>query len=173
MNDCSFSYRALNIHTSHLLTALFSCYMFSCYHVKLLWSVPLHFMQSHIRRVHDCLALTSHLHVWQNDRDLLCATAVTQGWNGHRNKSQHRKLTLEKKFPAVPFIGYTCFQQRGSDVRNWLKVGWALCVVLKSGHETELYMTIILLIRARSMSDPRAPSCVCKRSLSWLRIGEE
>ena len=30
-------------------------------------------------------------------RDLLRATAETQGWNGYRNKSQHRKLTLEKK----------------------------------------------------------------------------
>ena len=28
---------------------------------------------------------------------------VTQGWNGYRYKSQHRKLTLEKKFfPAAP-----------------------------------------------------------------------
>ena len=33
----------------------------------------------------------------QNDGDLLHATAVTLGWNGYRNKSQHRKLTLEKK----------------------------------------------------------------------------
>ena len=44
-----------------------------------------------------CLAVTSHLHFWQNDRDLLRATAVTQVWNGYRNKSQHRKLTLEKR----------------------------------------------------------------------------
>ena len=27
-----------------------------------------------------CLAVTCHLHFWQNDRDLLRATAVTQGW---------------------------------------------------------------------------------------------
>ena len=43
-----------------------------------------------------CLAVTCHLHFWQNDRDLLRATAVTRGWNGDRNKSQHRQLTLEK-----------------------------------------------------------------------------
>ena len=47
------------------------------------------------------LAATSHLHLWQNDQALLraSATAVTQGWipwNRYRNKSQHRKLTLEK-----------------------------------------------------------------------------
>ena len=47
--------------------------------------------------MYACLAVTGHLHFWQNDRDLLCATAVTRGWNGYRNKSQHRKLTLEKK----------------------------------------------------------------------------
>ena len=35
--------------------------------------------------------------LWPNDRDLLRATAVTLGWNGYRNKSHHRKLTLEKK----------------------------------------------------------------------------
>ena len=58
---------------------------------------PCHFMQSHIREVYACLALTCHLHFWQNDRDLLHATAVTWGWNGYRNKSQHKFLTLENK----------------------------------------------------------------------------
>ena len=56
-----------------------------------------HFMQSHICKVYACLSVTCHLHFWQNDWDLLRATAVTRGWNGYRNKSQHRKLTLEKK----------------------------------------------------------------------------
>ena len=36
-------------------------------------------MQSHIRKVYACLAVTCHLHFWQNDRDLLRATAVTRG----------------------------------------------------------------------------------------------
>ena len=48
-------------------------------------------------RVYACLTVTCHLHFWQNDRDLLRATAVTRGWNGYRNKSQRRKSTLEKK----------------------------------------------------------------------------
>ena len=56
-----------------------------------------HFMQSHICRVHACLAVTCHLHLWQNDRDLLCATAVTWGWNWYWSKSRHRKFTLERK----------------------------------------------------------------------------
>ena len=60
---------------------------------------PCHFMQlSHIRKVHACLAVTCHLHYWQNDQGLLRATAVTRGWNGYRNKSQHRKLTRRRKF---------------------------------------------------------------------------
>ena len=58
---------------------------------------PCHFKQSHIRKVYACLAVTCHLHFWRNGRGLLRATAVTRGWNGYRNKSQHRKLTLEKK----------------------------------------------------------------------------
>ena len=39
-----------------------------------------------------------NLSFWQNDRDILRATAVIRAWNVYRNKSQHgRKLTLEKK----------------------------------------------------------------------------
>ena len=40
------------------------------------------FMQRHIRKVYACLAVTCHLHFWQNDRDLLRATAVTRGMGG-------------------------------------------------------------------------------------------
>ena len=56
---------------------------------------PSHFMQSHTRKVYACLAVTCHLRFGQNDRDLLRAAAVTRGWNGYWNKSQHRKSTLE------------------------------------------------------------------------------
>ena len=60
--------------------------------------VPCHFMQCHIRKVYACLAVTCHLHFWRNDRGLLCATAITRGWNGYRNMSQHRKLPWRRKF---------------------------------------------------------------------------
>ena len=43
-------------------------------------------MQSHIHRMHVCLAGTCHLHFWQNDQDLLCATVETQGWNRYQKK---------------------------------------------------------------------------------------
>ena len=51
----------------------------------------------HIHKVHACLDVTCHLHFRQNDRGLLRAIAVTRRWKGSRNKSQHKKLTPEKK----------------------------------------------------------------------------
>ena len=59
--------------------------MVGAYHVKLqlswciVYTMPCHFMQSHIHRVLVCLAVTCHLHFWHNDQDLLCATMVTRG----------------------------------------------------------------------------------------------
>ena len=63
---------------------------------------PCHFMQSHIRKVHACLAVTCHLHFWQNGQDLLRATAVTRGWNGYRNKSAQKVDPGEENSPAAP-----------------------------------------------------------------------
>ena len=37
---------------------------------------PCHFMQTHIRKVYASLAVTCHLHFWQNVWDLLRATAI-------------------------------------------------------------------------------------------------
>ena len=78
-----------------------------CHTMKLLPSrrvcVPHHTTMHHVtsckatnvRCIRVSLAVTCHLHFWQNDRDLLRATAVTRGWNGYQNKSQHRKFTVE------------------------------------------------------------------------------
>ena len=76
----------------------------SVYTIQPCTMLQCHFIQSHI--VYAYLAVTCHLHFWQNDRDLLHATAVTRGWNGYRNKSQHRKLTLEKKTLPPPLQGF-------------------------------------------------------------------
>ena len=75
---------------------------------------PCHFMKSHIRKMYVCLPVTCHLHFWQNDRDLLRANAVTWGWNRYRNKSQHRKSTLEKKIlpPLLQGLEPATFQSR-------------------------------------------------------------
>ena len=93
----------LNIHRSGVLTALawLVPHEIAAVSAQVLCTpynhAPCHFMQSHIRKVYACLAVTCHLHFWQNDRDLLRAAAVTRGWHGYRNKSQHRRSTLEKK----------------------------------------------------------------------------
>ena len=69
-------------------------------------SLQCYFMQLTTGRVHVCLAVTCHLHFWQNDRDLLCAIAVTWRWNGDWNTSQHRKLTPEKKILLLFLRGF-------------------------------------------------------------------
>ena len=66
-------------------------------------SVQCHFNWSHTCRVHVSLAVICRLHFWQNNQDLLCATAVTRGWSSCQNKSECRKLTLEQKILS-PFL---------------------------------------------------------------------
>ena len=69
-------------------------------------SLRCHFIWSHRYRMHLCLAVTCHLHFWQNDWDLLHATAVmrvggldteirviTESWPWRRRCS-HRELNL-------------------------------------------------------------------------------
>ena len=84
---------------------------------------PCHFMQSHVCKVYACLAVTCHRHFWQHDRDLLRATAVTQGWNGYRNKSQHRKSTLEKKILPPLLQGF-----EPATFQSWVRCSnhWAI-----------------------------------------------
>ena len=83
-----------------------------------LWPMPKH---GSIRKVYACLAVTCHLHFWQNDRDFLRAIVVTRGWNGYRNKSQHRKSTLEKKIlpPFQQGFEPTTFQSRVRCSNHW------------------------------------------------------
>ena len=77
--------------------------------------------ESHICKVYACLAVTCHLRFWQNDWDLLRATVVTQGWNGYQNKSQHRKLTPEKKIlsPLLPGLEPATFRSRVRRSDHW------------------------------------------------------
>ena len=75
----------LNIHRSGVLTALawLVPHETAAVSMQVLCTpynnAPCHFMHSHIRKVYACLAVTCHLHFWQNDRDLLRATVVTRG----------------------------------------------------------------------------------------------
>ena len=76
---------------------------------------PCHFMQSYIHKVHACLAVTCHLHFWQNDWDFLLAT------RGYWNKSQYRKLTLEKKIlpPLLQGFEPTTFWSWVQRCKHW------------------------------------------------------
>ena len=82
---------------------------------------PCHFMQRHKRKMYACLAVTCRLHFWQNDRGLLRATAVTRAWNEYRNKSQHRKSTLEKKIltPLQQVFEPATFRSRVRRSNHW------------------------------------------------------
>ena len=98
------------------------------------------FNKIHIREVYACLAVTCHLLFWQNDRDFLRATVVTRGWNGYRNKSQHRKSTLEKKIlpPFQQGFEPATFQSRVRCSNHW-----AIPAPLsqESAHQKECYST--------------------------------
>ena len=79
----------INIHGNGVLVALCGCCMagatcellplqrmFCVYTIQPCTRLQFHFIRSHIDRVCACLAVTCHLHFWQNDRDLLRATAT-------------------------------------------------------------------------------------------------
>ena len=116
MNEWTYFTRAVE-----LLLLLSWCLMSSdvIWHIRdKLWPMPKH---GSIRKVYACLAVTCHLHFWQNDRDFLRATVVTRGWNGYRNKSQHRKSTLEKKIlpPFQQGFEPATFQSRVRRSNHW------------------------------------------------------
>ena len=107
------------------------------------------FIQSHI--VYAWVAVTCHLHFWQNDWGLLRATSVTRGWNEYRNKSQHRKLTLEKKTLPPLLQGFVpaTFRSRVRSLTTelsrfpWLETLWYsfwFCVLIM--HLSHLYYRV-------------------------------
>ena len=88
---CPFIARIINIHGSGVLVALCGCCTngdtwnccrlgaSSVYTSQPSTSLRCHFIQSYIGKVHVCSAVTCHQPFWQNERDLLRATAVTRG----------------------------------------------------------------------------------------------
>ena len=111
--------------TTHLLSKMSWCLMSSdvIWHIRdKLWPMPKHgSIKSTYVRCMRVLAVTCHLHFWQNDGDILRATVVTRGWNGYRNKSQHRKSTLEKKIlpPFQQGFEPATFQSRVRRSNHW------------------------------------------------------
>ena len=55
-------------------------------------------------KMHACLAATCHVHFWQNVLNLLCATAVTWGWNGYccACRDNYESGTLTTKLSLLP-----------------------------------------------------------------------
>ena len=99
----------LNIHRSGVLTALawLVPHETAAISAQVLCTpynhAPCHFMQSHIRKVYACLAVTCHLSFWQNDRDLLRATAVTRvGERIPKLESAQKVDPGEENSPAAP-----------------------------------------------------------------------
>ena len=78
----------------------------SVYIIQPYTSLQCNFVQSHIRRAYVCLAVTATCTFGR------MTTALTRGWNGYWNKSQHRKLTLEKDesctYPRSAMYPTTC-----------------------------------------------------------------
>ena len=56
-----------------------------------------------------CLAVTCQLHLWQNDRDPLHATVVTQGWDVYQNKSAQEVDPGEENSPTGTQTHYLSF----------------------------------------------------------------
>ena len=108
ISDCSFTQHILNIHQSGYST-VWNCRCLGAnyvYTIQLCTSLQYYLIQSHTGRLHVCLAKTCHLHIWQNDQDLSRAAAVKWRWNRYQNKSQHRKLTVEKKILPLLLPGF-------------------------------------------------------------------
>ena len=122
---------------------------------------PCHFMQRHIRKVYACLAVTCHLHFWQNDRDLLRATAVTRGWKGYQNKStesrprrrkfsccscrdsnlqpfSHESGTLTTVLTAIPLPGHVC---------TWSLAECGLLIVVSNTSMISMFLLIAVLLK--------------------------
>ena len=99
MTDRSFTQHIFYIHTSGVLTALFGSYMASATSAHALCT-PYNSLQfyskPHAHGACACLAVTCHLHFWQNNQDLVLATAVTWGWNDYRNNPELRSCVKVK-----------------------------------------------------------------------------
>ena len=119
------------------------------------------FNKIHIRKVYACLAVTCHLHFWQNDQDFLRATVVTRGWNGYRNKSQHRKSTLEKKIlpPFQQGFEPATFQSRVRCSNHWAIPA-----------PVYMYACMCVFICMHACVYAKVMVCVCVHVCAWLAV---
>ena len=105
---------------------------------------PCHFIQSSICKVHAYLAVTCHLHFWQNARDLLRATAVTREWNKSSGLFQKPQWGYMKEhqwkniwYDTAVNIKYKCIQQKETNGnKNKTKKSYAFPRQNKKQRET-------------------------------------
>ena len=135
-----------------------------------------------------CLGVTCHLHFWQNDWDFFTCHCSSMGMERTLNKSQHTKLTLEKKIlpPLLPGFKLAAFrsQVRRSNQQayagektnkssspkglKWLKKNlayiWCIFVLLQIGRDNEeclLHEFVqYMFLAASDASAWWAPSCI-------------
>ena len=137
-----------------------------------LWPMPKHgSIKATYVRCMRVLAVTCHLHFWQNDRDFLRATVVTRGWNGYRNKSQHRKSTLEKKIlpPFQQGFEPATFQSRVRRSNHMLFLFWSgFCMAESCARRLSLFLACkpVPGLCACARTGRRCASVVAIRSLS-------
>ena len=69
----------------------------------------------------SCLSLFYSIILHSQADSLICTTAVIWGWNRYWNKSQHRKLILEKKIllPLLPGLEARTFQSQVQHSNHW------------------------------------------------------
>ena len=112
---CIYKYNYTINYTIHSKSKTSLTHTLSTHCLAVTWPVPcetaailvhsVHTIQSQIHRVHAFLAC---------NRPPAHTTAVTLGWNGYLYKSQHRKLTVEKKIlpPLQPRFEPATFQSQ-------------------------------------------------------------
>ena len=115
-------------------TTVAECFLTSCVWAHFPWQVPTLCLDSIISPLPLCwvkdvcmFRCNLPLHFWQNDRGLLRATVVTSGVGRTPNKSQHRKLSLEKKIlpPLLPGLELATFWSRvrgSTNELSWLNI---------------------------------------------------
>ena len=139
-------------------------------------------MHIHIRKVHACLAVISHLHVCQKMTGSFlflfflffihffwCTTAVTGRWNGYRSKSQRRRLTLEKKKnlpPLLPELEPEIFGSRVRNSNHWA-IATPLCGSDVPGH------TFLAVLFCFVFSCSRAHSAALKKEWNPCTLLEQ
>ena len=102
------------------------------------------FIWSRIRRIHVSLAVSCHLHFWQNGRDPLRVTVVILGWNGYWNTRQSESWPWRRKFSSrscqdsnprpfdhesIAYPGWLWFSHSYA-ARNILQQPWCLFMLM-------------------------------------------